>query len=73
LPKGGLELPCSYTFIGVDKHLLQKARKHLDEEGKQVENDVRVEDELATKSSKSTAAVLAVTDSITLKTDHLIQ
>jgi len=50
LPKGGLELPCTYAFIGVDKRLLQKARKPLDEEGKQVDNDVRVEDELATES-----------------------
>ena len=50
-----------YAFIGVDKHLLQKARKRLDEEGKQADNDVRVEDELATESSKSTAAVLTVT------------
>ena len=50
-----------YASIGVDKHLLQKARKHLDEEGKQVDKNVRVEDELATESSMSRAAVLAVT------------
>jgi len=40
LPNCGLELPCTYTFVGVNKHLLQKARNCLEEEGKEVDNDV---------------------------------
>ena len=67
LSNDGLELPCTDAFISVDKRLLQKARKFL-EEGKQVDDDIRVENEVAAKSSKSTAAVFAVTDSTTIKT-----
>ena len=62
LPNGGVELPCIYAFTSEDKPrcLLQKARKRLEEEGKQVDNDVRIEKEVAV-TNKPTA-----TDSTTL-------
>ena len=57
LPNGGLELPCNYAFRSADKHLVQKARKHLEEE--LVDKEVRIKNKV-TDGNKPTA--LAVID-----------
>ena len=61
LPSSGLELPCNYAFMSADKRLVQKATKHLEEEGKLVDNKKRIKNEVAYGNKPTLLAVSDLT------------
>jgi len=59
-PQGGLELPCTNAFACEDRRLLQKAKKCLEEDGEQVDKDVRFEDDGIVMAETSVLTTLRV-------------
>jgi len=70
-----IELPCIYAFTSKDKRLLQKARKRLEEEGKQVDNDVWIEKEVAVtnKPTVTDSTTLSIVETTTICISELVK